>query len=168
VSHKVLEKRIIWLLLGTTCGLGIAYFWPHESTWAAATDRNEKFALATVRVDGDTEAVFVLDFLTGRLQGAVFSRQGNQFVAQYYRNLADDFKVNPGVEPRYAIISGLGSVQSRGPAQYAASLLYVAELTSGRVAAYAVPYQTWNRPIPQPISLVPVTGFSFRERLTTN
>jgi hypothetical protein len=167
VSRHFLAKRVGWLVAGLFCGLCISYFWPHEPSWADATDRNEKFALTTVRMDGDTEAVFVLDFLTGRLQGTVFSTQGNMFVASYFRNLAEDFKVNPDVPAQYAIVSGLGSVQSRGQNQYAAAAIYVAELSSGMVAMYSLPYQQWNRPVPQPIPLVPVAQFPFRERLKT-
>ena len=165
MSKLMCDRRMAWLVVGLVCGLGLAYFWPHEPSWAASTDRNDKFALTTVRVDGSTEAIFVIDFLTGRLQGRVYNSQAGMFVATYYRNLADDFKVNPDTEPQYAIIPGLGSMQSRGRAQVADSSLYVAELSSGKVAMYAIPYQTWNRPVPAPIELVPVTAFSFRERL---
>jgi len=167
MSQRIMSRWIVWFGAGIICGLGIAYFWPQQPSWAAATDRNDKFAVTTVRMDGDTEAVFVLDFLTGRLQGAVFNKQANQFVASYYRNVASDFKVNTDLEAKYAILSGLGSLQSRGQAQFAASSLYIAELTSGRVNAYAIPYQVWNRPLPRPVQLVPMTSFSFRERLST-
>ena len=167
MAKLVLPNRMAWgwLLVGFAAGLAVSSFWPNEPGFAAATDRSDKFAITTVRVDGDTEAVFVLDFLTGRLQGAVFNQQSNMFVAYYYRNVARDFKISPDVEARYAIISGLGALQSRGQAQFGASALYIAELSSGRVNAYAIPYQVWNRPLPKPLPLVPMGTFSFRERL---
>ena len=163
----VYQNRMAWglLLVGFAAGLGVSSFWPNEPSFAAATDRSDKFAITTVRVDGETEAVFVLDFLTGRLRGAVYNPQANMFVASYYRNVAHDFKISPDVEARYAIIGGLGAAQSRGQVQFAASALYVAELSSGRVNAYAIPYQVWNRPLPRPLALIPMGTFSFRERL---
>jgi hypothetical protein len=157
------------MITGLVAGISIATIWPHEPLSAETSDRNEKFGLITCPVSGETEAVFVLDYLTGRLTGAVLSRTrngGSSFLNFYYRNLAEDFKVGASGEPYYAIATGRSEIPNRGGAQWGGYALYVAELTSGKVAAYAVPYQT-TQAKQVPVPLVPVDYFPFREATVT-
>ena len=66
--------RMAWLLAGVLAGLGIAFVWPHEQGLATTADRGDKFAMLTVPVQlGQSEAVFVLDQLTGQVRGAVLN-----------------------------------------------------------------------------------------------
>ena len=163
--NRILEGRTAWLLVGVVAGLCLAYFWPHEPVLATATDRNDKFAIVTAPVeqDGSLEAVFVLDFLTGRLSGAVLNKQGTGFGALYFRNIASDFKIDPEqTSPKYAMVSGRAFLQQRGGAQWGASTLYVSELASGMVACYRIPYVTVNRKVAKPVELVPLDNFPFR------
>jgi hypothetical protein len=157
--------RATWLVVGTLAGICMTSFWPSAPLSAVSTDRTEKFAMTTTPVENDLEAVFTLDFLTGRLTGAVLSNQGTGFAAYYFRNIAADFNVNPESKPSYAITAGRASLQQRGRAQWGASVIYVAELSSGRVAAYRIPYVTMNRKVPAPIELVPLDTFPFRGAL---
>ena len=162
MKNQLLENRKVWLIAGVLIGLAIANYWPHEQAMAITTDRSEKFAMLTVPAANDTEAVFVLDFLTGRLTGAVFDRQAKGFVAFYYRNLAEDFQADVNLTPTYAIVQGAAPFRSRSGAQIAPSAIYVSELSSGKVNAYGIPYKNFTRLQEAPISLVPVTSFSFR------
>lgn len=162
MSNRLSGSRAAWLIVGILAGVCIAYFWPHEPISAAATDRTDKFAMATVIMEDDLEAVFAMDFLTGRLTGAVLNNQGNGFAAYYFRDIATDFKVDPGAKPNYTVLGGRAFMQQRGSAQWASSVVYIGELTSGRIAGYAVPYRTMNRKVPKPIELVPLDVFSFR------
>ncbi len=161
--NRVSESRILWLVVGVMIGLGISYFWPHEPALAIASDRNDKFALATVPVSVDLDMIFVLDFLTGRLHGAALDRQGTGFAARYIRNVAADFNVDPQAEPKYAIVAGRAAFANTAGAQFANGVLYVSELSSGRVVAYKIPYRITNRPIPIPLQLFPFANFGFRE-----
>ena len=158
----------VWLATGLIVGMSIASIWPHEPLSAATTDRNEKFGLITVPVTLDSEAVFVIDYLTGRLSGAMLQRTrgGTAFVNFYYRNLAEDFKVGASGEPYYAISSGFAEIPNTGGNQWGRSALYVAELTSGKVGAYAIPYQITQRTLP-PQPLTPIESFPFREATVT-
>ena len=81
--------KLVWLTAGLVAGISIASIWPHEPLSAATADRNEKFGLITAAVNSEAEAVFVIDYLTGRLSGALLNRtrQGTAFVNFYYRNL---------------------------------------------------------------------------------
>lgn len=157
------------MLTGLIAGIGLASIWPHEPVAAAAgSDRNEKFALVTAQLDLNTEAVFVLDFLTGRLTGASLNRtrNGTGFVYYYYRNVAEDFQIAGNATPYYAITSGFAEIQNRGGAQWGQSALYIAEMNSGKVAAYAIPYRITQVPQP-PVPIVPLANFPFREATVT-
>lgn len=158
----------MWILTGLIAGIGLASIWPHEPLAAATADRNEKFAMITSQLGLDTEGVFVLDFLTGRLTGAALSRtrNGTGFVQFYYRNVAEDFQVAGSATPYYAISSGFAEIQNRGGAQWGQSAIYIAELNSGRVQAYAIPFRITQVAQP-PVPLVPVAVFPFREATVT-
>lgn len=162
-SHRS-NYKWLWLTTGLVAGISIASIWPHEPLAAATADRNDKFALITCPVTAGSDAVFVLDFLTGRLTGAQMSRtrQGAAFLNFYYRNLAEDFRVGASGEPYYAIASGRAEIPSRGSNQWGSNALFVAELTSGKVAGYAVPFRITQTPL-DPVQLVPVDTFPFRE-----
>ena len=159
----------VWLMTGLVAGASFVSIWPHEPLAAETSDRNEKFGLITCPVTGETEAVFVIDYLTGRLSGAVLSRTrngGSAFLNFYYRNLAEDFKVGAAGEPYYAIATGRSEIPNRGGQQWGGFALYVAEMTSGKVGGYAVPYSITQKQ-QAPVPLVPIDSFPFREATVT-
>ena len=160
MSVRRTNYKWVWLATGLVVGMSIASIWPHEPLSAATTDRNEKFGLITVPVTLVSEAVFVIDYLTGRLSGAMLQRTrgGTAFVNFYYRNLSG--------EPYYAISSGFAEIPNTGGNQWGRSALYVAELTSGKVGAYAIPYQITQRTLP-PQPLTPIESFPLREATVT-
>jgi hypothetical protein len=163
------DRKLVWLTLGFVAGLAMASIWPHEPLSAGQSDRNEKFAIITTPVAFDTEAVFVVDFLTGRLSGARLGRtrtSGTAFINFYYRNLAEDFNVTAGGEPYYAITAGGAEIQNRGGAQWGQSAIYVAEMNSGKVGAYAIPFTVTQTPTP-PVPLFQIDAFPFREQNVT-
>lgn len=163
------DRRIVWLFAGIVAGIGLASIWPHEPLDAATADRNEKFAVITTPVGLQTEGVFVLDFLTGRLTGAVLSKTrggGVGFTNFYYRNVAEDFQVAGNATPNYAVSSGFADIPAAGGVRWGQSALYVAEMNSGKVAAYGVPYKITQVAQP-PSPLVPIGNFPFREATIT-
>ncbi len=169
MTRQKRNVKWLWLVTGFAAGITLASIWPHEPVAAFSSDRNDKFVLVSVPVgltSGD--AVFVLDFLTGRLTGAAMarSRTGTSFISYYYRNLAEDFQINPSLEPQYAVSVGLAEIQSRGGNQWGTHALYVAELSSGKVAGYAIPYRISQVKLP-PVQLFPIDTFPFREATVT-
>jgi len=158
------ERRFLWLTVGVICGMCLSYFWPHEPAMAIATDRDgDRFAITTVPTKaGNAEAVFILDFLTGRLQGAALNSRLGKFTYAYYRNLAADFNVDPTAKPHYVIVSGGVNLPAQGRAQFAESGLYVAEMSSGMVICYAFPFIFNNAP-GAPQQLIPMDKFQFRQ-----
>ena len=155
---------LAWLGVGLAVGLGLAGFWPQSPLHAVATDRIDSFAIATGAIDDGVEAIYFLDFLTGDLQAAIISRQSGKFNAFYHANVFQAVGADPTRSPRFLMVTGLADVRRGGTrTQTARSVVYVAEVTTGRVAAYAVPWgQTTaagGQIIQQPLVLMDVTAF---------
>ena len=157
------ESRALWLVVGLLAGLGVASFWPHEEAFAIATDRSDQYAIMTVNVGliDPIEGVFVLDFLTHTLKGAILNRQIRKFTAFYERNLTADFKIDPKKDAHYTMMTGQATLAGGGGVTFAPSVIYVAELNSGWLQCYTFGWQESNRLTKSP--LIPVDGFFFRE-----
>lgn len=156
---------LLTLGLGILLGAGFMVMKPQTPVKAASANSNDKFSMATVPVTaiGDSEAVFILDHLTGVLRGGVVSPQTGGFANTYLRNVAADFQVNPATpEPKYSMVGGPINLRSSGGSQPATGVLYIAELTSGGVIAYGFA-QPRGRGSAVPMELVRLDGFSFRE-----
>lgn len=159
------SSRMVWLSIGLVVGMAICQVWPHETTQAATSDRNDKFAILTIPTGstfGAVETVFVLDFLTGQLVGATMDPQAGVFTRFYTRNVAIDFGLRARSKPVYAIASGMMPFSNVGKVNNANGVIYIAELTSGKVAAYGYPYAEANKVLP-PMPIVPLDIFGFRE-----
>lgn len=155
--------RLLCLAAGVVIGLCISYFWPHEPVAAATSDRDSKFGMMTTQVAAGVEGVFVLDYLTGRLTGAVMNTSTGKFSHIYLRSVAADFKVDPKETPHYAFVGGRALLSGRGSVSPAASIIYVAELTTGMVMAYGMDYKIVRGRVPTPLPFTPLDGFPFRE-----
>lgn len=132
---------------------------------ATATDRYENFAIATGSLDNDIEAVYFLDFLTGDLKAAALSLQTGKFNSFYSYNVLKDLEVDATKNPRYLMVTGRINLRNQGSReQLSSAVVYVAELTSGKVAAYMTPYlkQTINSGKTYQGELVPLDVRQFR------
>lgn len=156
---KTLARRLTLLLLGVAIGAGVVWSWPRKPVFAYSSDRNDKFSMTTALTGPTSEAVFVLDFLTGQLKGFSLGRTSERFMMVYSRSIAQDFQVDPNKPARYALVSGLAQRSGRGATSWAASYLYVAELSTGRVQAYAIPFR--QQRTTAAFQLVPVPGLNF-------
>jgi hypothetical protein len=151
----------ICLAIAVLCGVAIGMFWQQTPIHAVATDRVDNFAVATGPLDDDTEALFYLDFLSGELKATALSPIARKFFASFNANVVRDLGVDASKNPKYLMVTG-NSVFRRGGGQVQPgnSVVYVAELTSGKVAAYAVPwsqvYAASGRPIHAPLVLLDV------------
>lgn len=162
------ETRMAWLLCGIAIGLAVALYWPHEPAMAEVVDRSDKFAMCTVQTQpGSSDAVFVLDFLTGRLVGGAYQSQTRAFQT-YARNIAGDFKIDAGTPAQYSIAPAFIEVRAGGTAggggTPANGALYIGEMNSGRVILYGFMYRASGRPGPA-IGLTPLAQFPFRESI---
>jgi hypothetical protein len=131
----------IGLAIGLIVGLNLEGIWPSVPLHAAATHGIDKFAIATGLVDNTVEALYFLDFLTGDMKAAVLNPKNGKFNSLFTRNIAQDFG-GSGRNSGYLMVTGSVNMP-RGTAnfQFANSIVYVAEASSGIVAAYTIP---WN------------------------
>lgn len=136
------HAKVVWLILGVFVGIGLMQFWPQTPLHATATDRREGFAIATGAMGDGVEAIYFLDFLTGDLSAAVISRHTSKFTAVYKRNILQDFGVSdPSRSPKFLMVTGdVNLIRGSAGLRPSDAALYIAELNSGKVAAYAVPW----------------------------
>lgn len=163
-----MQSRPAWLsagvLLGLVVGLNVSGVWPSIPLYATATHGLDKFAIATGLVDDSVEAIYFLDFLTGDLRAAVINPKTGKFNALYSRNIATDFG-QANASARYLIVTGFADMpRGRANFQFAKSIVYVAEASTGVVAAYTIP---WNSAFqaagkPQTGEFVPLDVRPFR------
>jgi len=169
VRSRIGESRGIWLIGGVLLGLGIAYYWPHEPVRADQSDRNDKFGMTSVAASTaiaglpGTEAIFILDFVTGRLQGFYLAPNVGRFTQSYYRDVANDLKLDEkgAAQPVYAFVGGQGQVVGQG-GTFGAGIVYVAELTTGSLVAYGFPFTAQNQGVPAQ-QMIPIDKAQFRQ-----
>lgn len=162
------QSRPAWLVAGVVLGLVVGLngsgVWPSIPLHATATQGLDKFAIATGLVDDTVEAIYFLDFLTGDLWAAVINPKTGKFNALYRRNIANDFgTVNAGA--RYLIVTGFADMpRGRANFQYAKSIVYIAEASSAKVAAYTIPWNSAAQAAgkPQQYEFVPLDSAQFR------
>jgi hypothetical protein len=141
MSSSSSSAKYAWLGCGLVLGLVVGGFLPHAPLHAVATDRHENFALATGIMDNGIEGVFFLDSLTGNLQGAVINPIRGAIGVTYSRNVQADMKVDLSKSPKFMMVTGQMEVRGPGGAgQYAQTVIYIAEATSGMIACYAMPF----------------------------
>lgn len=159
------RQRWMNLGLGFLAGCLFAYAWPHEPALAVVADRDENFSLMTcdVSIANPLQAVFITDFATGSLKGAILNRQAAKFHIFYYADLATDFQVDPSAEAHYAVVNGPVNMSGQGGQQLASNAIYVAEQSSGKIIAYAFEYQDVPAIIERPQRLIPIDSFQWRK-----
>jgi hypothetical protein len=137
------QQKLVWLLAGILIGLFCGGLVSHAPLHAVATDRQDNFAIATVPLNEDQEAVAFLDFLTGDLKATVFNVVRSQTPSVgviYSKNILADLGVDASKNPKFLMVSGRLQLRPLGNLQYSGSVIYVAEVNSGKVGVYAMPY----------------------------
>lgn len=129
------------LLLGAVAGVMAARWSMPAPLHAVASDHGQSFALATGALDEDIEAVYFLDFTTGELKANALSLITRKFYASFHANVIQDLRIDLSRNPQFSLVTGnAGFRPGAGLVQPGNSIVYVAELTSGKLAAYAVPW----------------------------
>jgi hypothetical protein len=165
MTDAMKQNRAVWLAAGVLLGLAAASFLPHSPVHAVATDRMGDFAIATGPLDEQVEAIYFLDFLTGDLRAAALSPYTWKFGSVFETNVIDDLGVDVSKNPRYLLVTGNANLKrNAGPITPGASAVYVAELTSGKIAAYVVPWSAAanNSRIPLAGKLMGIDVVKFR------
>ncbi len=140
--RKWVEQPWMWLFVGLLAGAWLTNLSRPTSVFAVATDRQENFALATCAVDTGIEAVVTLDFLTGEMNGAVLNPGTRKFSISYHRNIVNDFKLEAGKPPKFAIVTGDVYLRTGSNFKLAPSAIYIAEVNSGKMGVYTFAYNS--------------------------
>jgi hypothetical protein len=166
MKYMFFRQRAILPAVTLLIGICLGGFLPHIPLHAVATDRSDTYIIATGLLDSDVEAVYFLDCLTGDLMAAVPGKSTGGFTALYRCNVLKDLQVDPAKNPHFLMVTGLADL--RTGSSYRAfsgfSIVYVAETTSGKVVAYAAPWDRsrWNTRTPIQEVLRPVGMLSLR------
>jgi hypothetical protein len=156
---------LVALGIGLLLGLVLSGFWPHTPLHAVATDRGETYAVATGPADTEVEAVYVLDLLTGDLAAFVLSKQAGSWTGFFKRNVSADLAVDPQKNPKFLMVTGVTGLRRAGGsrAQPSSAACYIAEISSGKLAAYSIPWSpsmySANQVQTGPLVLVGTTQF---------
>ena len=160
---KHILRSAMTFVAGALAFAAVAYLIPQKSAQAPVVSENDKFSMITVPMleTGNVDGVFVLNHLTGILSGGVLNEQTATFTHKYLHNVAADFQ-SVAKSPKYAIVTGPASLRATGGVAPAYGVLYVAELSSGAVIAYAIPRPS-NRNAGEVMALGKLDFFQFAE-----
>lgn len=110
---------------------------------AAASHSGETFAMATGLIDDGVEGLFCLDYITGDLSCFVVNPRTGTPGGVFRTNVVADMTTSEkGKKPSFAMVTGLFQTRggNYGNTQIASSLVYVADVNSGTVAIYGMPW----------------------------
>ena len=149
-------RPALWLAIGLSVGLNLAWlggylnsnptdsFWESIRVRATATQGQESFAIATGEVDDGVEALYFLDFLTGELKAAILNPRNGKFTSIFtYDKVFEDLGINLKEikNPKFLMVTGVTDMRrGSGAAKLGKGVIYVTELTSGKIVAYALPF----------------------------
>jgi len=130
------------LVFSLICGVLLCQFLSDRSAskaHAMTAHGTDNKTMVTVPLDSGMEAVVTLDHVSGDLTGYVLNRISGQFFIRYRHNVINEFPEHAG---SYLMATGVADFRGfRGNARVASGVVYVSEESSGRVVAYALP---WN------------------------
>jgi hypothetical protein len=112
---------------------------PETFLHATCSNSSESFAMATGYIDEGVEGLFTLDFLTGDLTCAVLNPRSVTWVPVKI-NVINDLGEKQGKNASYVMVTGHTAFVGRAMemASPAPCVVYVADATTGVVAAYVV------------------------------
>lgn len=153
--RRWIVRGLVWSAVGVTLivvgyvarGVGplAIAVWPETRLHAATAAQNDVYAMATGFIDDEIEGVYLLNFLTGDLQCSVVSNRPpsmGKFIGLFKTNVIRDLGLDPSKQPAYLMVTGQATFsRGGGAAQPAMSAVYVLDTSSGRFAAYSLPWR---------------------------
>jgi hypothetical protein len=160
---KHILRSVMMFAAGAVTMAMVVYLLPPDKAQAPVVHGNDKFTMITVPAIelGETEAVFVLNHLTGVLSGAFMNVQSQKFTHRFLHNVAADFNTS-SPEPKYAIVSSYAALRPSGGVQAAVGVIHIAELSTGVVISYGYPRPT-NKNMGTTVPLAKLDFFQFAD-----
>jgi len=167
MRYMLFRNRFVLPAIALLLGMCLGGMFPHTPLHAVATDRTESFLIATGLVDEGVEGIYLLDCLTGDLRAAVLGKTGVGFTATYSypgAQLMKDFNLDASKNPKFLMVTGMADLRSGRQSTFGAAVVYVVELSSGMIRAYAIPWDRTRFVARSPISatFMPVGALPFR------
>ncbi len=133
---------MVGALVATSFNAQTQFILPETALHATATHGAETMAIATGSIDGESDGIFSLDYLTGDLQCLVLNPRTGTFMGQFRYNVLSDLGVEKGKKPSFMMATGQYlAIGTTGNVRPASTVLYVVDANSGNGAVYSVP---WN------------------------
>ena len=162
LSHRAILLGLAVLAVGIA-----AVLWSNQPVQAVGATQNDKLLQASGPLDDSGGATFILDALTGDLKGFRVSAVTGKFNFSFFRNIAADF----GLErvkgtPKFTMVIERETFVRRGQNKIAPMVIYIAEATTGKIAAYGVPWNAGLRnrilDVSKPAPIILLDGLTFR------
>lgn len=143
---RALLVPLAFLATGITIGMFLGR--GPRAVSAVASLADESFAVCTAPIEGGFEGIFVLDFETGDLSGGLLNQNTSKFGAGYRHNVLPDlgFKAGRVKKPRFMLVAGMANLGAGGNGQFAQSVLYVTDVSTGVTVAYGIPAPVAGQP----------------------
>jgi len=152
-------REVAWpLAAAVAVGVAVAgWMRPVGQVQALTSLANDSFAVCTVPVEGVHEGIFILDFETGDLSGAILNPATARFGVSYKHNVLADLGFKPGQvkNPKFLLVSGVADLRQT-PVPIASSVLYVTDSTTGATAVYGIPWNAQQAGQPIVAKLLPL------------
>ena len=161
--HALAGSRLVWLTLGLVTGLLASGMLPHAPLHAVGNAAGDTFAIATGPLDEEVEGISFLDCLTGDLRAAALNPRLGRFLAFFQFNILPGMQIDVSKNPKFSMITGMLAVRRGTSAGWGQSVVYVAESTTGRVGAFATPWDramaNANKPMTGTLRLLDIAPF---------
>jgi hypothetical protein len=166
MGYRFLRCRWFLPSVALVAGIFIGGLLPRTPIHATATDSTDTFKMATGFLDTNLEAVFMFDCLTGDLMAVALQKPPQGFGGIWrYNNVLNDLGVDPSKNPKFLMVTGMADMEGGSTTSYLGyTALYIVELTSGKMAAYGIPFKRslWNTRRPVESQLVLLGRIPFR------
>lgn len=142
------QQRGWWLVSGVLIGLVLGGLVPPMPLHGSATASAEGFSICTAELEPGNEGIYYLDYQTGDLNAAFIHPRAHKFINIYKYNILKDFA--DARTPKFLMVSGSTPLifPQGGNVRPSVGMVYVVEVTSGIVCAYAAPYSINRESIP--------------------
>lgn len=130
-----------WMLAtGVIIGLVLGGLVPPMPLHGSTAATVEGFSICTAELEPGYEGIYYLDYQTGDLSAAFIHPRTYKFTNLYKYNILKDFA--DAKTPKFMMISGSSPMIYTQNLRPSNGIVYVVEVTSGIVCAYAAPYLT--------------------------